>query len=146
MNTDKIKAGLKGGLVVVAALASLAAYALTEKQEVAVTERLEPAGKVCVQGDADCGTVATVASSGPKSGEDVFNASCMACHSTGAGGAPKVGDAAAWADRIVKGNDVLYSSGINGLPGTSMMAKGGCMSCSDEEVQAAVDFMVENSQ
>jgi cytochrome c5 len=146
MKTDKIKTGLKAGLVVVAALASLTAYALTEKQEAAVTERLEPAGKVCVQGDADCGTVATVASSGPKSGEDVFNASCMACHSTGAGGAPKVGDAAAWADRIAKGNDVLYSSGINGLAGTSMMAKGGCMSCSDEEVQAAVDYMVENSQ
>lgn len=146
MNTDKIKAGLKAGLVAVVALASLTAYALTEKQEAAVTERLEPVGKVCVQGDADCGTVATVSSSGPKSGEDVFNASCMACHSTGAGGAPKVGDAVAWADRIAKGNDALYSSGINGLAGTSMMAKGGCMSCSDEEVKAAVDYMVENSQ
>ena len=146
MNTDKMKAGLKAGLVVVAALASLTAYALTEKQEAAVTERLEPAGKVCVQGDADCGTATVAANSGPRSGEDVYNAGCMACHSTGAGGAPKVGDTVAWADRIAKGNDVLYDSGVNGLAGTGMIAKGGCMSCSDEEVTAAVDYMVDNSQ
>ncbi len=146
IKTDNVKAGLKAGLVVVAALASLTAFALTEKQQAAVTERLEPVGKVCVQGDADCGTVVAVASSGPRSGEDVYNAACMACHSTGAGGAPKVGDLAAWGDRIAKGTDVLYDSGINGLAGTGMIAKGGCMSCSDEEVQFAVDYMVENSQ
>lgn len=145
MNKENISTGLKAGLLVVAALLSLSAFALTEKQEAAVTERIEPVGKVCVQGDADCGT-ATVVSSGPKSGEDVYNGSCMACHSTGAGGAPKLGDNAAWADRIGKGIDTLYNSGINGLAGTGMIAKGGCMSCSDEEVQAAVDYMVENSQ
>ncbi|HAN67443.1 MAG TPA: cytochrome c5 family protein, partial [Halieaceae bacterium] len=49
-------------------------------------------------------------------------------------------------DRIAKGMDVLHDHGINGIPGTGMIAKGGCMSCSDEEVMAAVDFMVENSQ
>ena len=70
----------------------------------------------------------------------------MACHTTGAGGAPKLGDVAAWADRIAKGNDALYASGINGVAGTGMIAKGGCMSCSDEEINAAVDFMVAGSQ
>ena len=79
-------------------------------------------------------------------GEDVYNAACMACHSTGAGGAPKVGDVAAWADRIAKGQDVLHSSGINGVAGTGMIAKGGCMACSDQEIMAAVDFMVDGSQ
>ena len=70
----------------------------------------------------------------------------MACHSTGAAGAPKLGDVAGWADRIAKGLDKLYSSGINGLSGTGMIAKGGCMNCSDEEVSAAVDYMVDASQ
>ncbi len=70
----------------------------------------------------------------------------MACHSTGAAGAPKLGDAVAWADRIAKGTDALYNSGVNGVPGTGMMAKGGCVSCSDEEVNAAVDYMVAGSQ
>ena len=71
---------------------------------------------------------------------------CMACHGTGAGGAPKFSDVAAWADRIAKGADALHTSGLNGVAGTAMMAKGGCMNCSDEEVIAAVDFMVAGSQ
>ena len=76
----------------------------------------------------------------------IFRKKCLACHSTGAAGAPKVGDAVAWADRIAKGNEVLYLSGVNGVPGTGMIAKGGCVSCSDEEIHAAVDFMVAGSQ
>jgi cytochrome c5 len=70
----------------------------------------------------------------------------MACHSTGAAGAPKYGDATAWAERIAKGTDVLHDSGVNGLAGTGMIAKGGCMNCSDEEVIAAVDYMIAGSQ
>ena len=137
--------GMQACLSLLLALVSLTAFALTEQQQKAVSDRIEPVGKVCLQGDANCGT-ATVASSGPKSGEDVFNASCMACHSTGAGGAPKVGDKTAWAPRIAMGKDVLYSSGVNGVAGTGMIARGGCMSCSDDEVHAAVDYMVKNSQ
>ncbi|MEY3007213.1 MAG: hypothetical protein RI942_1555, partial [Pseudomonadota bacterium] len=55
-------------------------------------------------------------------------------------------DAGAWAPRIAKGMDALYASGINGVAGTSMMAKGGCMSCSDAEIEAAVDYMVASSK
>lgn len=137
--------GMKACLPLLLALVSLTAFALTEQQQKSVMERIEPVGKVCLEGDSSCG-VATVASSGPKSGEDVFNSSCMACHSTGAGGAPKTGDKVAWAPRIAKGMDALYSSGVNGVAGTGMIAKGGCMSCSDDEVNAAVDYMVKNSQ
>ena len=99
-----------------------------------------------MQGDSSCGGAAVAASSGPRSGEEVYNAACMACHSTGAGGAPKVGDVAAWVDRIAKGKDALHSSGINGVAGTGMIARGGCMACSDQEIMAAVDFMVDGSQ
>ena len=125
---------------------SVSAQDLTEKQRSAIEERIKPVGEVCLQGDSSCGGPAVVANAGPRSGEDVYNAACMACHSTGAAGAPKLGDAAAWADRIGKGVDALYGSGINGLPGTGMIAKGGCMACSDEEVTAAVDYMVAGSQ
>ena len=124
---------------------SLVAQAQSEAQRAAIEERIKPHGEVCLQGDASCGTAAA-ASSGPRSGEDVYNAACMACHTTGAGGAPVLGDVAAWADRIAKGNDALYNAGINGVPGTGMIAKGGCMNCSDEEITAAVDFMVAGSQ
>ncbi|MDH3993818.1 MAG: c-type cytochrome [Gammaproteobacteria bacterium] len=126
---------------------SAIAVDLTESQRAEIEARIAPVGEVCMQGDNSCGgAAAAVASSGPRSGEDVYNGACMACHSTGAGGAPKVGDVAAWADRIAKGNDVLYASGVNGVAGTGMMAKGGCMDCSDEEIHAAVDYMVVGSQ
>jgi cytochrome c5 len=66
------------------------------------------------------------------------------CHASGAAGAPKFGDAAAWGPRIGKGMDTLYSNAINGFNG--MPAKGLCMDCSDDEVNAAVDHMTSNSQ
>ena len=132
----------------IATLLACTAFAvdLSDSQRAEIEERIRPVGEVCLQGDSSCGGAATTASSGPRSGEDVYNSACMACHSTGAGGAPKVGDVAAWADRIAKGNDALYASGINGVAGTGMIAKGGCMACSDEEITAAVDFMVVGSQ
>jgi cytochrome c5 len=125
---------------------SAAAVDLTDAQRTAIEERIRPVGENCMVGDSSCASAVASASSGPRSGEDVYNAACMACHSTGAGGAPKLGDIAAWADRIAKGTDALHSSGVNGVAGTGMIAKGGCMNCSDEEVIAAVDFMVAGSQ
>lgn len=125
----------------------VSAVELSDAQRAAIEERIKPVGESCMVGDASCGGASQAAvASGPRSGEDVYNAACMACHSTGAAGAPKLGDAAAWADRIAKGMDVLYDAGINGVAGTGMMAKGGCMNCSDEEVNAAVDYMVAGSQ
>ena len=133
-------------LITLLLAASAFAVELSDQQRAAVEERIAPVGEVCLQGDTSCGGPAVASSSGPRSGEDVYNSACMACHSTGAGGAPKVGDVAAWVDRIAKGNDVLYASGVEGVPGTGMIAKGGCMNCSDEEIHAAVDFMVAGSQ
>ena len=133
------------GVALGLALSAVAAD-LNDAQRADIESRIKPVGEVCMQGDTSCGGAAVVASSGPRSGEDVYNSACMACHSTGAGGAPMVGDVAAWADRIGKGMDALYVSGVNGVPGTGMIAKGGCMACSDEEIHASVDFMVAGSQ
>ena len=115
----------------------------------AIVERIQPVGEVCVQGE-DCGAAVSAAAGAaagggePRSGEVVYNTACTACHATGAGGAPMLGDAVAWADRIAQGNDALYDHAINGLNG--MPAKGLCMDCSDEEIQVAVDYMVVGSQ
>ena len=119
---------------------------LTDEQRAAIEERIKPAGTSCMEGDSSCGGAAVAAASGPRSGEEVYKSACAACHDTGAAGAPMLGDAAAWADRIAKGMAALYDSGVNGVPGTGMIAKGGCVNCSDEEVNAAVDFMVAGSQ
>lgn len=73
-------------------------------------------------------------------GQKIYQASCQACHVAGVAGAPKLGDKAAWAPRIAKGNDALYTSVKNGL--NAMPPKGGCMSCGEDELRAAVDYMV----
>lgn len=78
------------------------------------------------------------------SGEQIYQKACVTCHKTGVANAPKLGDAAAWAPRIAKGKEALYSSSLNGVPGTAMVAKGGCGTCSEEELKAAVDYMVSS--
>ena len=78
----------------------------------------------------------------------MYNSACLACHSTGVGGAPVVGDAAQWTDRIAQGVDVLYDHAINGFDGdamTPMLPKGGRMDLSDQEVRDAVDYMIAES-
>jgi len=86
----------------------------------------------------------TQAAAEPKSGEQVFNGTCTACHTTGAAGAPKVGDAAAWAPRIAKGIDALMTSATNGL--NAMPPRGLCTNCSDAELRAAIEYMTSHSQ
>ena len=137
-------------LFIILILAPLAAVALdlTDQQRADIEARIQPFSDVCVQGET-CGGGgggdAMVASAG-RSGEDVYNAACMACHSAGIAGAPKVGDQVAWAGRISKGMDALYDSGINGIAGSGMIARGGCADCSDDEIRLAVDFMVDGSR
>lgn len=79
-------------------------------------------------------------------GADVYKEACSSCHDNGIAGAPKVGDKPAWANRIAAGMDKLYVVGINGKPGTAMLAKGGYASLSDADVRAAVEYMVANSR
>lgn len=135
-------------LALIFALIPLLATAadLTKEQRAAIEERIKPFSQVCVAGDENCGGASAAVAAGPRSGEEVYNGACLACHASGAAGAPMVGDAGAWAPRIAKGMDALYASGVNGVPGTGMIAKGGCGNCSDEEIYAAVDFMVDNSK
>ncbi|RLA11389.1 MAG: cytochrome c5 family protein, partial [Gammaproteobacteria bacterium] len=66
------------------------------------------------------------------------------CHSTGMMNSPKLGNATDWAPRIEKGMDTLYSNAINGL--NMMPARGGNPNLSDDEVKAAVDYMLSEAQ
>lgn len=109
-----------------------------------IAERLKPSGELCLQG-MDCGGVAApVAAAGPKSGSEVYNSVCMACHDTGAAGSPKRGDVAAWESRLEQGMATLYEHSLNGIRG--MPAKGGNPNLSDDEVKLAVDYIVEASR
>ncbi len=77
-------------------------------------------------------------------GRDAYQASCAACHATGAAGAPKVGDASSWSPRIAAGVAMLHISALKGKG--AMPAKGGNASLADADVKAAVDFMVAQSR
>jgi cytochrome c5 len=117
-----------------------------------IAERIKRVGDVCVQGvecssemAAPIGMATTVDEQVAAVGSNVesnFNKSCATCHNVGIAGAPKFGDAGAWASRIEKGIDVLYASTINGLP-PGMPQKGMCFSCSDDDLRALVDYMVD---
>ena len=77
--------------------------------------------------------------------EQKYMASCFACHSTGAAGAPKVGAgmSAEWEPRLEKGLDAVVQNAINGV--NTMPAKGLCFDCSDEDLRAIVEYMVDTS-
>ena len=80
-----------------------------------------------------------------RSGEQTYQQFCFSCHATGAGGAPRVGDAAAWAPRIAQGDDVMLERAITGMP-PGMPPRGLCSLCSDADLAAAIDYMVEQSR
>lgn len=96
----------------------------------AVASRIMPVGAVALK----------VASGGgePKTGEQVFQARCAACHAAGALGAPKFGDSAAWAPRIKSGYEALLNSAVKGK--NSMSPQGGG-EFSDYEIGRAVVYM-----
>ena len=68
-----------------------------------------------------------------------YDKSCKVCHATGAAGAPKIGDAAAWEPRLAKGMDVLLVSVNTGL--NAMPPKGMCFDCSDADYTALIEYM-----
>jgi cytochrome c5 len=81
-------------------------------------------------------------------GAKVFEATCKSCHAVGSdsNGAPQLRDTAAWKERLVSGKETLYSNSINGYQGYfTMPAKGGNAALSDEEVKAAVDYLLDQA-
>jgi cytochrome c5 len=121
-----------------------------------VRERIAPIGLVAVEGQAlpDTGEPAqpeALPSAAPvavaMTGPQVYNAACLACHGAGIGGAPKTGDVGAWAPRIAQGEDTLTEHVINGYQGEAgyMPPKGGRVDLSDDEILAAMYYMLEES-
>jgi len=115
-----------------------------------VAERIKPVARVNVaSAETRPEPVKNAAAPPPsRNGQQVYQATCVACHDAGIAGAPKVGDKSQWAKHIAKGRDTLYASAVNGVQGSTgaMPAKGGNPGLSDAEVRAAVDYMVARSK
>ena len=73
-------------------------------------------------------------------GKTIYEQYCTGCHTTGAGGAPKMGDAAAWDPILKAGMATVYQNAMQGIDG--MPPKGNCSSCTEQEIRYAVDYLV----
>ena len=77
-------------------------------------------------------------------GQAIYDKTCAMCHAAGVAGAPKLGDGAAWQQRVAQGMDVLVANAINGK--NAMPPKGACADCSDADIKTVVEYMIALSQ
>ena len=151
--------------IVIFALARVVASQTQDKQVLAeadylrnVDQRVAPFAQEAIAGqdntalairpERGAAQAATGAAAMPKSGTELFQQTCSACHGAGIAGAPKAGDKAAWGPRIAKGKDTLYQHALQGFTGTAgmMPAKGGRTDAPDALVKEAVDHMLQMAQ
>lgn len=106
------------------------------------------AGSSAAAAPSDVAGAPAAVAGGGDLGAGTYNKACALCHAAGVGGAPKPGDTADWGPRIAQGKDVLYKHAIEGFTGQKgmMPPRGGNPALKDEDVKAAVDFMVSKSQ
>ena len=150
--------GFSVGVAVVVAVLVLGINALVDSAlkggatadmgDEAVADRIKPVAQLNtgapIVPEAPAAAAPVAAAGGARSGQDIYQGTCFACHGTGAAGAPKFGDAAAWAPRISQGMDTLLNHAINGL--RAMPPRVTCGNCSDDDLKAAIEYMVENSK
>jgi cytochrome c5 len=123
---------------------SLVIFFNGKKYNELVTSRLDVSVAVCLEGQ-DCGkaTPIMVASNDNvvRSADIIYSSGCAACHDAGVAGAPMTGNKSQWESRQVKGYETLVNNvwnGINGMP-----AKGLCINCTKEEIEIAVQYMLD---
>ncbi|AMO21818.1 hypothetical protein GCM10027034_00550 [Ramlibacter solisilvae] len=131
-------------LAVVIAAAALAGCG---KQEAAAPAAPAAAPAAATAPAAAPAPAAATAAADNAAGKSVYGKTCAMCHAAGVAGAPKPGDKAEWAPRIAQGMDTLYKHAIEGFTGQkgSMPPRGGS-STSDDDMKAAVNFMVDQSR
>lgn len=113
--------------------------AALKEQKPAATEAAKPAAAQ----PAKAQPAPKAEADAPKSGQEVIQSACAACHTAGVAGAPKLGDTEAWSKRAEKGLDTLVQNSINGIG--AMPPRGGNMNLSDEELRKAVEVMLANA-
>ncbi|HEY7638317.1 MAG TPA: c-type cytochrome [Steroidobacteraceae bacterium] len=132
---------------VVASDTQVAEVQASPEMKRAINDRIKPYAKVAVSGQDNSALEPpkpAAAATADLAGEEVFKQTCTACHGAGVAGAPKYGDAAAWAPRVAKGIDTLHKHALEGFQGQAgfMPPKGGATTLSDKSITNAVDYMV----
>ena len=107
-------------------------------------ERVESTPVSAISGHDGATTVHAPAVAAIRSGEAVYASACITCHGTGAAGAPKLGDKAAWSPRLAQGSQALANHALTGI--RNMPPKGGCVSCSDADIVAAAGYLAAQAK
>jgi cytochrome c oxidase subunit 2 len=129
-------------VVVAKAPAEYAAWVKEMKAKMPAEPAPAPVAEAAPTAGSPAGAGEKVAAAAPAKaadGKGTYDTTCVACHGTGAAGAPKLSDKAAWAPRLKQGAAVLQDHAIKGKG--AMPPKGGNMTLSDAAVKAAVDYM-----
>lgn len=139
----------KGWVILLSLCISTSAFAANMSRR-DIENRIRPIGQVKVAKEQTTTSSEDTAKDNKtqlaaNSGEKIYNQYCMACHTTGAAGAPKIGDQKEWGKRSKNGSQqgitTLYEHAIKGF--NMMPPKGGCSKCTDSEVKAAVDYLLK---
>lgn len=145
LNVNKLAAKAASALCTLGLSVALATSVYAAVDRDAIIDRIKPHGNICVEGDETCGTGAPApaasASASARSGEEVYNRFCTACHATGILESPMFGSGAMTARADEKGIDGLLATAISGI--NAMPPKGTCNDCSDDELQAAIQYMID---
>lgn len=105
----------------------------------AISERLQPIGKVNIDGASAASIAAPQkGNGGPK---DIYENNCKMCHQTGLAGAPKFGNKADWAPRVSLGFDTLFKAAWGGI--RAMPPKGNCLNCTEADIKATIEYMID---
>lgn len=149
-----IGAGMAGWILILVVVALVYSFTVARFAGVAgsaqvsssANERIKPVGQVQLAGSTAITTAAPAAAptTAAGGGEATYNKVCMVCHGAGVAGAPKLGDKEAWAPRIAQGNEAMLKTAIAGKG--AMPPRGTCATCSDDELKAAIEFMVSKAQ
>lgn len=131
-------------------------FAKVVSSKSAVESRIAPIGSVVTEGSAQAAAAAPApaapapAPAAPAAqavaavdGEAVYKEACAVCHVAGVANAPKLDDKAAWSARAEAGFDMLVKSALNGKGG--MPPKGGRMDLADDNIKAAVQYMLKTA-
>ena len=130
---------VKALIAVLVASCCFIAGTIAQEENSELIDRIKPVGKVQIAGAAPAGAAAAA---GPRTGKEIYSAACTACHAVGVLGAPKTQIAADWQPRLdEKGYDQVWQNALNGIG--AMPPMGTCGDCSDNDIKAAIDYMIE---
>lgn len=130
---------VKALIAVLVASSCFAAVSLAQETADDIADRIKPVGKVNIAGAAPAGAAAAA---GPRSGADIYQAACTACHAVGVLGAPKTQVAADWQPRLdEKGFDQVWKNAVDGI--NAMPPMGTCGDCTEDDIKAAIEYMIE---